>query len=194
MMLVDINLLPKKKQRNSHLLLAMGLVFVIIVLIITSGLLWLNGQKKIEERLETQLAQIQELRQIQEQQNQPVETIIPSNQYEEVVQKLAAYPLSTVVLLNEISRLLQDQGSVLQFEYASSQIHLVLEFYASREVAFFLDRLKSSSFFSVVKLNEIETVQLNGGATNMLPRYHADFQLTIHPSEVQKASQELNGQ
>ncbi|MET3697384.1 hypothetical protein SAMN05877753_105293 [Bacillus oleivorans] len=194
-MLVDINLLPQKKQRNSHLFIAIGLVFVIFILIITAGGFWLNEQLKIEERLKNQLAQIQELRQVREQQNQPAEPAAPTKQYEEIVQTLAAYPLPTVSLMNEISSLLQDKGSVLQFDYSnSSQIHLAAEFYASREVAFFLDRLKSSSFFSNVILNEIETVQLSSGSTNVLPRYHADFQLTIDVSEVQKATQELNGQ
>lgn len=188
-MLVDINLLPQSKQRNVALYIFAGFLLLTILLVCIAVTLWYNGRLQAEESLESELAHIQEKTQIREQQNQPQEEATPTNQYESAVQRLNQYPLSTVVLLKEISELLTERGFVIEFEYSNTnQIHLVVQFDASREVAFFLERLEGSSYFSSVQLNLIDTVQLNNGGTEVLPRYRAEFQLTIDESELKKGS------
>ncbi|GAA0333983.1 hypothetical protein GCM10008967_25930 [Bacillus carboniphilus] len=190
-MLVDINLIQKPKQRNTPLFILAGFALLSFALVITTGILWYNGELQMKDRLENQLAHVQELRGIREQQNQPIETVTPTKQYEETVQWMDDYPLSTVVVIDEIRTLLTDRGFILQFDYSSSErIHLVAQFDASREVAFFFERLQASPLFTNVVLNKIETVKLDNGNPDVLPRYRADFNLAIQATEVQKAKKE----
>ncbi|WP_142919139.1 PilN domain-containing protein [Peribacillus saganii] len=198
---MDINLLPQKEKKRSTTLF---FVFAFLLIVFAAGAYsWFLYKQLAQEniRLEQQLAYTQKLREVQA--NTKVESAgqTAAKQLETAIQWAEEYPVSTYLILRHFASLLPERGFILTFSYEDSgNAQCSVQFDSSREAAFYLKSLTDSKLIKEAKLNSLvtegteeENRAQTGTAGNIetpLPRYIAQYSLTIDKAELKKAEEE----
>jgi len=190
---VDINLLQKKKSNSEWILIA-AILFV-ITLSLAIFLYSQFSEKKAEE------AQVESsIQTVLEQQKASLETTAVPETAEEQMKAIVEWanhqPVPTVIFLDHLTSLLPERGFLLSFSYTSNATATFrIQFDTNADAAYYLKRMKESSYLSTVTLRSIGTISTSEDTaaneeTYFQPRSVADFEITINIDQLKAASSE----
>lgn len=192
-MYVDINLLQKKKSNSEWLIIA-AILFVITI----SLAIFLYSQYSERKAEEAQVES--SIQAVLEQQKASMDTSAVSETAEEQMVKIVEWansqPVPTVFLLVHLTSLLPERGFLLSFSYTSdATATLRIQFDSNADAAYYLKRLKESSYLSKVTLRSIGTISTSEDTaaneeTYFQPRSVADFDITINADKLKAATSE----
>jgi type IV pilus assembly protein PilN len=196
-MLVDINLLPQKQKRKSSGAALLMLALLLIAAIGTYG--WFIYQNKVKtmESLEQQLTLDQKLKAVKKSKavkNTGTEAV---SQLKSAIDWAKETPVSTFLLMRNISSLLPERGYILQFSYEDKgKAQLSVQFDSSRQAAYYLKSLSDSKYIEEAKFVDMTTMDLNEGNSiateqetdEVLPRYVARYDIVIDTLALKEAA------
>jgi len=203
-MLVEINLLPKKKIKNRATFAVVILLLVIALVCSTVVFAQVSEARNEERRLSNQLVTIEKTREILERKistNEDANSVI---KLEQAVNWADDYVIESVPLVRHLSSLLPERGFIQSFSYVDAGVvSCEIQFDSNSQVAQYLAVLKDSNYLNQVKLNSVTTVThgdteadeetpVNEEREDVLPRYIAQFELTINKQELKTAQKEGN--
>ena len=192
-MYVDINLLQKKKTHVEWLIIA-AILFVISIIIVIFLYAQYSERKSEESQIESSIAQ-----ELQLQQASIQSTEVPKSAEEQmaaIVDWAKQQPFPTVFLLEHLTSMMPERGFLLSFSYSSSSTATFsMQFDQNVDAAYYLKRLKDSSYISEVILSSIGTRSTSDETapdeeSYFQPRSVADFEITIDVEEVKAATLE----
>lgn len=158
-MLVEINLLPKKEQRNHSFIV---LIMVLSILLIATGIYLFNvysGYKDQIKDIEQEIQLRQEVIADEQAKAKNAEKNNSLQQLNDLIHWSENYPIKTVSLLKHLIALLPERGFFMNFNYVSEgTVQISAQFDTSREAATYLDELIQSQWTKEVKLTAVTTV------------------------------------
>ncbi|RAK21383.1 type IV pilus assembly protein PilN [Anoxybacillus vitaminiphilus] len=201
-MLVEINLLPKKERKNAALLF---ILFITLFFAAIGSAVFYFYMQRAEQKIESltkQIEQIKTLRITEEQKLANTESLTAVQDLENAVNWAKDYPIKTVLLLKELSKLLPERGFMMNFSYEEAgSIQLTVQFDTSREAAYYLKALSDAEFVAEAYLasltveekkdyisstNENKTNEMK----NVLPRYIGQYQIKVNKEVLKKLEKE----
>ena len=209
MMLVEINLLPKKEPKKAGILSL--LVFFLVIAAAGAGLLyWLYaGYQDKTASLQSQIVKTEEAIAMQNQVNTELADSDSAAELGKIVGWAESYPLETVQVLRQLIGLLPERGFFMNFAYNDdATINLSVQFDSSRQAAYYLHELTETEMVTDAKLTGISTMKITetdqtgteltdsaGKLDNdpYLPRYTAEYEIKINSDTVKKAQAEQDG-
>ncbi|KPB05532.1 PilN domain-containing protein [Bacillus sp. CHD6a] len=190
-MLVDIDLLPKRKSRNLTTPLVYGicaffLLFVAIILFIFS-----NMVNNDVETAEQDLEMVQQLRIAKEEAINTPQNSSSAKRLEDTVAWAEEYPLEMVPVMQDLIRLLPERGFIQSFSYdETGLLNLSVQFDESRDAAYFLYHLNESPQYHSIDLSSISTVEVGDeDSLDVLPRYVGQYTLGFDRTAFQTMDQ-----
>ncbi|WP_191555901.1 PilN domain-containing protein [Metabacillus idriensis] len=196
-MLADINLLPKKDPRNVanatlYILLAfLAVIFAgLFIIQFTSA----NGEKADLKNQVTALESEHERLMADEGTESSSRSSVAALQ--SAVEYADGVSLDSVPVVKELADKLPERGFFKTFSYNDAgELTLSVQFDTNREAAYYLARLKESSFFTSAELISIAAVKEEGTEapeeeSNELPRSEAQYMLKLNPDYLQAESGE----
>lgn len=215
-MLVEINLLPQKEEKNKSLLL---LVVISVIILLIGGFFayWVNRSNNIKlTTLDQQIAANEELVAYEQEKSKSGESSNSYTELENTVKWAQEYPIKAVPVLQKLTALLPERGFIQTFNYVENGIiHVSIQFESSREAAYYLNSLQESNWVSDSKLlsvdaitsfydkkygeseKEIDKSKLKN--ETYLPRYLSQFEISLDRDVLKKeannhSSNELGGE
>ncbi|MCH1626568.1 PilN domain-containing protein [Fredinandcohnia quinoae] len=162
-MLVDINLLPKKENKNRTVLL---LIIIILLIILSGGLFLFFQHEKVvsnEKQLTSQITILQKKRAEEEMKYATDQDSSDVIKLEKAVQWADDYFIETVPLLNHLTGLLSERGFFQTFSYVEDGVvSIVVQFDTKREVAHYVGLLNESPFITKTTLNSVTANSIDG--------------------------------
>lgn len=196
-MLVDINLLPEKqKKKYTFAIIVAGLI---ILTAIVSTFLYLEYDRIQNETTYAQkkLQDTKLLRTMQEQKLKDYASSSAALELTSAIEWAEEQSVPTVPLIRHLSSLLPERGYVLNFDYtAEAQVNFTVQFDTSREAAYYYKSLKDSPMINDVNLSSIITSvaddepEIRQYTTFLLPRYIAQYQLTLNNHAIKDSEKE----
>ncbi|WP_043934233.1 PilN domain-containing protein [Bacillus sp. EB01] len=200
-MLIDINLLPKKKQASKKILTS---TFVLALLFIVAGgaLFWQVSSLKtdvavVENRIDT----TKKLIELEQKKTTELTSEDSASKLDQSVVWAEEYIVPSVPVMREFTSLLPERGFIQTFAYQETgALSLTVQFDTSREAAYYLNRLNESEWVKEAMLSNLTaTQQVGEQATDtalnldndkeeeILPRYQGQFEIKLNMDTV-KAS------
>lgn len=191
-MLVDINLLPQKETKNTSKYIIIGIILFIVLVLSILFIVVMNHHKSQIEQLNNELATTRELTAIEQQKIVDFESSSSVIELENAVEWVKNYPTETVPLLEHLIGLLPERGFLQAFSYTGEGgVSISVQFDTNREVAYYLKSLTGSELIEAASLLDIQTQQLGTEeAEGYLPRYIAQFDLTINKQAIDELQKE----
>jgi type IV pilus assembly protein PilN len=203
MMLVEINLLPKREhKKSSQLIIAL---LMILFFSVSSSIIYIQGNKYNSkmDSIDKQIESIQKLNDAQQAKMTDVEAGNSAVKLQTALKWAEQYPIETVPLMQNLITLLPERGFIKDFEYSNlDSVLITIQFDATRDTAFYLSSLKQSEWVQeAVLLNikavtmEVEKVEGVSGTKNnneiekILPRYSAEYKITFKPQYFKQNSE-----
>lgn len=214
-MLVEINLLPQKEEKNKSLLL---LVISLIVILLIGGtfayLLNRTYSSKLSS-MEKQITTNEKLVALEQEKMIAKENANSYTELENTVKWAEEYPIKTVPMLQKLTALLPERGFIQTFNYVNTGIVQVgIQFESSREAAYYLSSLQESNWVKDSKLlsvdaitsfydkkfgdsgKEIDKSKLKN--ETYLPRYLSQYEITLNidvlkEEDIPTSSGEIGG-
>jgi type IV pilus assembly protein PilN len=191
-MLVDIDLLPKKKSRNLTNPLVYGicaffLLFAAIILLTFSNLV-----NKEVQTAEQDLQMVQQLREAKEDTINRPQNYTSAQRLETTVAWAEEYPVEMVPLMQNLVGLLPERGFIQSFSYGEAgTLNLTVQFDESRDAAYYLYHLNESPLYQTVNLSSISTSAVEAETTTeVLPRYIAKYSIEFDREAFKSAEEE----
>jgi type IV pilus assembly protein PilN len=203
MMLVEINLLPKKEHKKSSVLI-MALIGILFLSISASIILFQgNNYEDRMGSLDKQIESVQKLNEVQQAKLADGDTGSSAAKLQKAVEWAKQYPLETVPLLQNIIKLLPERGFIQDFEYGNTNSVIIkIQFDSSRDAAFYLSSLKESDWIEKVTLLNIvaesnEETSSAGATASLsqereaktLPRYSAEYEILFKPEQFKETKE-----
>lgn len=199
-MLVDINLLPKKEEKNKTLLV-LAITFAAILLAEVFFIFWLSKSYENQiANLDQRIASTENLIAAEQQKRVTAEEADSVTKLASTVQWAQEYPVKTIPVLQKLTSLLPERGFIKTFTYEETgKIVLTVQFEQSREAAYYLSSMVDSKWISDAKLNSLKAVtefynetmdekfdQSHVKNDTYIPRYEGEFEITLN-KDVLKA-------
>lgn len=198
-MLVDINLLPKKEQKNIASLLLVAVALVLFV----SSFIYIYWQKTSTEQAINQLDQETEItNEILSMEQQKIIDYQSSNaveQLEKAINWTAQLPFNMNFVVQELTKLLPERGFILDFAYTDSAVDCMIQFDVSAEAAYYLNALLNLPWLTEATLTERKTEFIDESEQttkkdSVLPRYVAQYEMKIDLNAVKTLSKKKTKQ
>ncbi|WP_053364230.1 hypothetical protein [Bacillus sp. FJAT-27251] len=160
-MLVDINLLPKKEQKNIKIIIIL-LAALLLVSLAGFFLLW-QGKSYNQQiaSLDEQITTTQQLAEIEQEKVLAVQTSNSVAVLESAVNWASEDPLKTVPVIKHVTSLLPKRGFIQNISYSETgTVSLTVQFDTSRDAAYYLKTLLNSEWFSEVTLGSVASAEL----------------------------------
>jgi type IV pilus assembly protein PilN len=160
-MLVDINLLPKKEQKNIKRII---ILLAALLLVSLAGFFLLWQGKSYNQQLSSLDNQISTTQKLAEIEQEKVMAVLVSNSVtvlESAVNWASEDPLKTVPIIQHVTSLLPQRGFIQNISYSETgTVSLTVQFDTSRDAAYYLKTLLNSQWFSEVKLGSVTSTEL----------------------------------
>ncbi len=192
-MFVDINLLPKKEPRNVVFLISAAIMLVVVI---AGAFVFYVSMQKAEVKIQSltqELKQTRALQAVEQQKLKNVQSQQEVQELEKTVKWAEQYPMKTVLLLRNMTKLLPERGFIMNFSYAEDgTVNVTVQFDTSEEAAYYLKLLSDADFVTDVQLKSITTTGEQSdekNATeekNVLPRYLAQYELHVNKNALEE--------
>ncbi|MGM0900240.1 MAG: PilN domain-containing protein [Bacillota bacterium] len=166
-MLVEINLLPKKEQKNYKLITI--LLAALFIMIVAGFVLFWQGKSYNQEisSLDNQISTTQQIAQLEQAKVMEGQVSGSVSVLESAVLWASEDPLKTVPIIEHVTALLPQRGFIQNISYAETgSVSMTVQFDTSREAAYYLKTLLDSEWFSEVKLSSVSTSELETESTD----------------------------
>ncbi|WP_064092509.1 hypothetical protein [Rossellomorea aquimaris] len=195
MNLIDINLLSEKKKRTPLFLYSAGILLLLFFITLLFLMISLHSIRNETERTQVSLSQTKQLVQLQQEKIIDSQSSNGIRDLQETVKRMETYPIETIPLLNELISLLPQRGFIQTFEYRDRQvINFTVQFDASREAAYYLERMKGMNWITEAEIQEITTEEIISEEAALeeaiLPRYVVQYELTLNSIKLQELKEE----
>ncbi|MFJ7974743.1 PilN domain-containing protein [Peribacillus sp. NPDC096379] len=187
-MLVDINLLPKKEKKRRTVVF---LILLTGIVLLVSGFFFMTtyqAQKTRLVELEQELTLTKELKVAKEKERTQSVESKSVRELTTAIQWVEEHQSSTFFIMRTVSSLLPERGFIVDFSYQEDgAVQLTVRFDSSREAAYYLKSISNSAIISGAKLQTLSTEKLGDGVTAepILPRYNAQYELTVDKAAIQ---------
>ncbi|MFD1018912.1 hypothetical protein [Thalassobacillus hwangdonensis] len=180
-MLVEVNLLEQKEQRNM-LPLLIGGVFLILALIVFAY--FVTQSKQLEAEVAETEAEIAALQSRQTENEQtPVDDVITKRmELVKATSQLEASWISATPVIDRLIALLPERGFFQSFTLVDNgQVNLVVRFDTMQEVAAYTSRLEEESYIHGVEVNHVTAEEVDGSEDvyDYMPRYISEIYLSV---------------
>ncbi|KMJ60307.1 hypothetical protein AB685_05690 [Bacillus sp. LL01] len=191
-MLVDIDLLPKRKSRNITTPLVYGICAFFLLFVAIILLTFTNMVKNDVQTAEQDLEMVQQLRIAKEEAMNRPQNSSSAQRLEDTVVWAEEYPLEMVPVMQDLIRLLPERGFIQSFTYdETGLLNLSVQFDESRDAAYFLYHLNESPLYHSIDLSSISTVDVGTEETvGVLPRYIGQYTLGFDRNAFQAVDEE----
>ena len=197
-MLVDINLLPQKEQKNKTLLV-LAIIFSTILLLGVFFVFWFNRNYENQlAELDERIASTESMIASEQQKQVTAETTDSLTELANTVEWAKTYPVKTVPVLQKLTSLLPERGFIKTFTYGETgTVVLKVQFEQSREAAYYLSTLLDSNWVTDAKLTSLNAVKEfydqtmkedfdEGHVKNekYIPRYEGELEITLNQDVI----------
>lgn len=198
-MLVDINLLPKKEKRSKAAYISLAAAGLAAVILSVSLYVYLASQKEEIKKVETQIAQTNEILEAQRVKLADYESSNSVGELENAISWAKEQPFSVVYILNEVTKLLPERGYITEFEKdEENKIKQIVQFDTKSQAAYYLNSLLSLGWLDEAVLTEAKTTDVlkdddeetSAAEEEILPRYFAAYELQINSSLLKQEIEE----
>ena len=207
-MLIDINLLPQKEEKNKTLLV-LAIIFAVILLLGVFFMFWFSRSYENQiANLDQQIASTESMIATEQQKQVTAEATDSLSKLANTVEWAKAYPLKTIPVLQKLTSLLPERGFIKTFKYEESgKIVLTVQFEQSREAAYYLSSMLDSDWVSDAKLNSLQavtefyddTMDENFDESHVknetyIPRYEGEFEITLNQDAIKNELKEAESE
>ncbi|MBP3949650.1 PilN domain-containing protein [Bacillus suaedae] len=189
-MIVEINLLPKRKERS---LTSLIVILVILAIIIISSIIFFFHYNSLKTELQTTQETIQvteQLRGIQEQKLQETPEASTIDVIESQINWIQKQKMSSADLLSRFVEKLPERGYFMNYTFVDEgTVQISIQFDTPAEVSAYLFELTDSTFIEEANLLSItaeEMEEVEDSEEEILPRYLADFTVKLNVAELLK--------
>lgn len=189
-MLIEINLLPEKDKKQVSMIIPMLILLLVAAL---AGFFLTLQYKQVKQELATTQNNIETVNELISLEGNQAEPISDITELQSVVDWAENYPISTVLMLQELSALLPERGFIMNFTYNDDgSVQLSVQFDSNREIAFYLKNVNDSIYVSDATLTQVNTTEYENptNENSVVPRYTADFVLMLDKAAIKKATNE----
>jgi len=159
-MLVEINLLPKKEQKNYTVIVI--LLAVLLLTLVAGFFLFWQGRSYEQQisTLDNQITTTQKLAQIEQESLVGGQVTNSVAMLESAVNWATDSTVKTVPIFEHVTGLLPKRGFIQTITYSESgNVSMTVQFDTSRDSAYYLKTLLDSEWFLDVKLTSLSTNQ-----------------------------------
>lgn len=204
-MLVEINLLPKKRKKEQKPL--QWIILLVVISLIPGGLFYWQYREKKEQlqSFENTILQVNDTIASLQVNLQQANTTDSGKQLQQVIDWTETYPIDTVFVLKHLIGLLPARGYFQQFSYNEEEIvQLSIRFDTSREAANYYTELTKSKFISSATLTSItatkmaeptaeEELDMEIAGKQYLPRYTGIYEVKLNNPAIKEAAAQDEG-
>jgi type IV pilus assembly protein PilN len=205
-MLVEINLLPQKKQRKSSTVIKIVILLALVMMLASLVIYW--QVQRYNNKINDIQANISKIQQSIDSLQQDV-SAESTNSYLELsnaVEWSMSYPIKSVAVLKHLTSLLPERGFLLNYSYSEAgTISLSVQFDTKKEAAYYLKSLNDSEWIEAVNLSQLSSSQIESTVTetenevqaesqNFLPRYTGSFEITLNKQEIKENQQQTKNE
>ncbi|WP_052352843.1 PilN domain-containing protein [Neobacillus dielmonensis] len=155
-MLVEINLLPQKEQRNSSLLF---ILIGFLVIFLFAGVYYyfqISSVKSDITAVNREITATQKIRAAEEKKLQDTASTDSASKLKSAIEWADTYPIQTIPVMRQLTSLLPERGFIQSFGYTEAgTISLTVQFDSSREAAYFLNSLHGSDWIEDATLSSL---------------------------------------
>lgn len=192
-MLVDIDLLPKRKSRNITTPLVYGICAFFLLFSAIILLTFYNMVNNDVQTAQQELEMAQQLRVAKEDSMNRPQNSSSAKRLEDTVVWAEEYPLQMVPVMQDLIRLLPERGFIQSFTYdETGLLNLSVQFDESKDAAYFLYHLNESEHYHSITLASISTVDVGTEESiGVLPRYIGQYTLGFDRHAFQTVDEEV---
>jgi type IV pilus assembly protein PilN len=205
-MLVDINLLPKRDEKN----IALYLITIIVVLLLTAASIFfvisLNGKKDELQYLDKQITLNQTILDNYYSKLSQYKSSGSIEELENAIKWVDEQPYNLVFILQQLTKSLPQRGFIIDFEM--NEEHVItqrVQFDTKSEAAYYLASILKYPWVEEAIISEAKTTEVlkynseqisNAyellNKANILPRYYAEYQIRLDTQKVKELSEKQN--
>jgi type IV pilus assembly protein PilN len=192
MMVVQINLLPKKEQKNRTYLLIM--VIFIMILVVTSFLFYrkIASLKEEIQQIQNEASEMEAMRISLEKKTEANHQANVENikVLQEMVERAEQLPINTVDLLARISNLLPKSAYIETFQYVEQTISMTIVIREEMEAAYFYRLLLEEKWTEDVKVLNVQAIREDAENINTLSEYRAKLEIVLDKEALKTLQKE----
>ena len=195
-MLIEINLLQQKKQDTRRPIFIMLTLTFIIAIIAAVLLLQIQSERAELNSLSAELQVTKAMREAEELKLTSGESFQSVAKLEAAILFAEESQFRTVPVLEHLITRLPERGFIQSWSYnEDGSIRLLVQFDAMRDAAFYLTELTRSNWIKETTIQSVSTSELDSivmGSQTPIPRYLADYELTLDKEAIQAESEETD--
>jgi type IV pilus assembly protein PilN len=201
-MLVEINLLPKKDEKNIAIYVMAGIFLFLLIILFVCFSFYLNGKKEELNTLDKQVTMNQKILEIQQQKLKSYQSSNSVVKLGTVIKWAKDQPNNIVYVLQKLTSALPQRGFILEFELnGESKITQKVQFDTKTDAAYYLSSILKYPWITDAVINDVNQTDLKQLANNqnstqdqtvtegeIVPRYQAEYQIDLNIPLLKKAS------
>lgn len=205
-MLVEINLLPKRDERNIAIYVISVIILLLLVFIVIGFSIYLNTKKEEFQTIDKQVVLNQKILEEQHQKLIQYQTSKSVVELERAIEWAKDQPFNMVYILQELTKALPQRGFILEFQMNEDNIIAQkVQFDTKSDAAYYLSSILKYSWVSEAVISEAKQTNIdaqsqrqdstgNNGKTerNILPRYVATYEIKLDIPQLKTASKSQN--
>ncbi|WP_040207785.1 hypothetical protein [Neobacillus jeddahensis] len=205
-MLIDINLLPKRDEKNIASYVIVGSIVLVLIILAASVLFYLNDKQQDLQTIEKQVAQNQKIVDEQRQKLVDFQSSKSVVELEQAINWAKEQPFDMVYVLRDLTKALPQRGFILDWEIGEDQkIKQQVQFDTKSYAAYYLHEVLNIPWVDEAVIVEAKTSDImmttDGGETqteveptetDVLPRYVATYEIRLDVSKLKKQIAEKN--
>ncbi|XJZ26373.1 PilN domain-containing protein [Bacillota bacterium Lsc_1132] len=167
MMLVEINLLPRKEPRKFGFLAALA-IFTSLFLVTAALYFWqIHSTNQQLKTVNKQIAITSKIAENQIKQSQLRESSNSVNSLKSSINWIQASKIETVPILDELTSLLPERGFILSYqsETESETVQLTVQFDTANDAAYYLNRLNHSKMVTEASISSVNSNAISNETT-----------------------------
>lgn len=195
MMLVEINLLPKKEAKNKTFLIFA--IILIVVLFIGSILFYLHwdGKKDELKRVQNDLSLINGILDVKRASINDYESSDSYAQLNNAIKWAETQPFDLVMTMQKLIKALPERGFIADFDMSEDYvINVQIQFDTKSEAAYYLNNILKYEWIDEAVISEAKTAEsineeIAGEELDLeelVPRYLAKYELRLNVNKVKE--------
>lgn len=198
-MQVEINLLPRSSEKNITLRRVLVAFLLLSLLVIAVIHFWGKFYETKLEAVDKQLASAQSLILAEEEKVKENDAVDSVTTLQQAVSWADDYPIDTVKLMQQLISLLPERGFIQFFSFSEDELLLKVQFDTNRDSAYYLNSLTEADWIVDAQLVKLAADASGSDSVEdkeadellnaeFVPRYLAEYEITINRSKVKRNS------
>ncbi|WP_042354911.1 hypothetical protein [Bacillus rubiinfantis] len=200
-MLVEINLLPKRDEKNIVIYVIAAIIFILLITIIVCFTYYLNGKQKELNTVEKQVVMNQKIIDLQYEKLKDYQSSKSVVELENVIDWAKDQPVNIVYVLQQLTKALPQRGFILEFNMNEENlINQQVQFDTKSDAAYYLSSLLKYPWITDAVISEAKQTILEQSTTKLddsnndalpgddiEPRYVAQFEIKLDLTQLKKS-------